>query len=111
MNSMTERLSYLMKKNSIKAAELAEAISVTPSTISRILNGTQMPTSDTLYKFAQYFHVSMEYLLTGDGDFPENRYLSLTESQQTLLRYYENMSSEDQNELLMIARIKASKKA
>lgn len=110
MESLTERLACLMKRDNIRAVELAKAVSVNTSTISRILKGTQIPASDTLYRFAQYFQVSMEYLMTGKEGLSENCVsATFTREEEMLLQYYREMAEEDQEELLMIAQIKAAK--
>lgn len=44
---------------------LAEAVGVRPQTISLYAIGDTQPTPDTLLKIAQYFGVSVDYLLTG----------------------------------------------
>lgn len=111
MESIAERLCCLMKRKNIKAVELAQAVAVNTSTISRILKGTQMPASDTLYKFAQYFNVTMEYLQTGKNPVQENCVSAdFSPEEALLLEYYHIMSTEDQEELMMIARMKASKR-
>lgn len=110
METITERLSLLIDKKGIKAVELASATSVNTSTISRVLKGTQIPTADTLYKFAQYFNVTMEYLLTGNTPTNKNcEYANFTKDKLQLLEYYDNMKKEDQIELIQIAQIKSNK--
>ena len=111
MESITERLSCLMERKNIKAVELAQAVAVNTSTISRILKGTQMPTSDTLYKFAQYFNVTMEYLMPGENSVQENCVsANYSRKEAQLLEYYNIMGKEDQEELMVIARMKAAKR-
>ena len=111
MESITDRLSCLMKRKNIKAVELAQAVAVNTSTVSRMLKGTQMPASDTLYKFAQYFNVTMEYLLTGDISAQENCVSAdFSRREELLLEYFNIMGAEDQEELMMIARMKAAKR-
>ncbi|MCI9175620.1 MAG: helix-turn-helix transcriptional regulator [Lachnospiraceae bacterium] len=110
MESLTERLAFLMKRENIRAVDLAEAVSVNASTVSRILKGTQMPASDTLYKIARYFQVSMEYLMAGEERAPGNCVAAnFNREEAMLLEYYKEMGLEDQEELLMIARMKAAK--
>lgn len=106
MDTLTNQLSMLMKKKGLKGNTLAEATSVDPSTVSRILKGTQMPKADTLYKFAQFFDVTMEYLLTGNctDATPSN-----LNNEEQLIEYYRTMNQDDKKELLVIAKIKADK--
>ncbi|QGG47408.1 helix-turn-helix domain-containing protein [Heliorestis convoluta] len=44
---------------------LAKAIGIRPQTVSLYMDGKTQPTADSLYKIAQYFDVSVDYLLTG----------------------------------------------
>lgn len=111
MESMTKRLSNLMAAKGIKGVDLANATSVNTSTISRILKGTQIPTADTLYKFAQFFDVTMEFLLTGENAISKNCASAdsiLGESR--LISYYREMDIADQEDLLLIAEMKARKR-
>lgn len=45
--------------------ELAEFLQIRPQTVSLYTKGETQPTQDTLCKMAQYFDVSLDYLLTG----------------------------------------------
>ena len=111
METMQERLSKLMLENYMRGIHLAKATSVNASTISRILKGNQMPKADTLYKIAQYFNVTMEYLLTGaepaDTDCTS---ATLSPEEYHLTECFRQMSETDQEDLLLIAEMKAAKK-
>lgn len=110
MDSLTERLHHLMQQNGTTATELAKAASVNTSTISRILKGAQIPASVTLYKIANYFHVSMEYLLTGENTKHNCTHANISPMENELLQYFQGMCKDDQDELLLIAQIKYSKR-
>lgn len=52
----------------------------------------------------------MEYLMTGKEGLSENCVsATFTREEEMLLQYYREMAEEDQEELLMIAQIKAAK--
>lgn len=111
METITDRLTFLMKSKKIKGIDLATATEISTATISRILKGTQIPTVDTLYKFAQYFNVSMEFLLVGkESTFESCANAILSSSEFELVECYRKMSVDDQDELMTIAQMKASKK-
>jgi len=67
---------------------LAEAVGVQPQTISLYANGDTQPTSDSLLKIAQYFGVSVDYLLTGVSadNVAANEKLGLSENAIQLLK-------------------------
>ncbi len=55
----------LLKENDLKQKDLADAIDVSNSSISRYRTGERIPRIDVLTKIADYFNVSIDYLLTG----------------------------------------------
>lgn len=64
------QLRLLMNENpktghTVTQKELGEAVGVRPQTISLYINGNTQPTPDTLVKMAEFFGVSVDYLLTG----------------------------------------------
>ena len=67
---------------------LGEAVGVRQQTISQYASGQTQPTSDILLKIANYFNVSIDYLLTGvsANNKGYNKELGLSESSIELLR-------------------------
>lgn len=57
------RLKYLREKNHISQLELALALDMNQNSISRYENGVREADYATLIKFADYFKVSLDYLL------------------------------------------------
>lgn len=61
-----EILDYLMKKNGMRRADLSRALNIPPTTVnSWYARGTARVDLDTLKKIADYFGVSLEYLVNG----------------------------------------------
>lgn len=58
-----EKLFKLRTERGIYQKELAEYLEVSIGTISNYENGVHYPDLATLCKFAEYFHVSTDYLL------------------------------------------------
>lgn len=58
----------LMSENNVTQDELARAIGKTRQTVSQYVNGVSEPGYDTLVKIANYFHVSLDYLLGQTAD-------------------------------------------
>lgn len=54
----------LLKENGLKQKDLADAIGVSESSISKYRSGERIPKVDVLTKIADYFGVSTDYLLT-----------------------------------------------
>jgi len=57
------RLKYLRKEKGISQLKLAMDLSMNQNSISRYENGTREADYDTLIKLADYFDVSIDYLL------------------------------------------------
>lgn len=108
MSTISERWKNLLNKKGIKAAELAQILEINDSTISRILNGTQIPNSVTLHKAAKYFNVSMEYLLTGEN-FCENANFDLNIDDMTFLNLFNQLNESDKEEIIGIINLKLMK--
>lgn len=66
------RLFELMNKNSLKAKSLAAQLPISEGNISDWKSGRSMPSADKLIVLADYFHVSVDYLLGRTDDPQEN---------------------------------------
>lgn len=63
MATFGNRLKELRKKSNLTQEQLAAKFYLNKSSISRYENGTQVPEHDLLEKIADYFNVSIDYLL------------------------------------------------
>ena len=61
--SFIKKLSILLEEKNITQRELADKINVTEVTISRYLSGERSPRIEIVNKIAEYFDVSIDYLL------------------------------------------------
>lgn len=69
LNSLQERLVYLLKNKGITSYQLSADTGVSEGTLSRILSGkTQKLRESTLKKLADYFKINEEWLRTGSGE-------------------------------------------
>lgn len=64
----SERLKELRKKNNITQEQVAKHLGVKRSTYSNYEYGNREPDNETLNKIADYFEVSVDYLLGRDGN-------------------------------------------
>ncbi|MBR1885031.1 MAG: helix-turn-helix transcriptional regulator [Schwartzia sp.] len=67
-----DRLRYIRKHQEFSQAEAAEALGLSPVSYNRYECGQREPDFDTLRKIAQFFHVSLDYLLGNDEDAAED---------------------------------------
>ncbi len=60
------RLRYLREKEALTQTNLANALHIGQSTYNRYERGIREPDHETLKKIADYFHVSLDFLLKHD---------------------------------------------
>lgn len=68
--NFSQRLKELRKKHKITQESLAKMIGVERSSIGKYESSTTIPSNETLIKIANYFNVSIDYLL---GNSPEEK--------------------------------------
>ena len=68
MFAMGERIRKARIKNGMQSKEMAIALDMSKDNYSRIENGTQLITTKTLYKIAQFHGVSLDYLMLGETE-------------------------------------------
>lgn len=68
---MYRRYEELLKGNGKKNSDVAKATGIAHSTLSDWKNGKSTPKQDKLQLIADYFNVSVDYLLTGEESIPE----------------------------------------
>lgn len=60
------RIKELREFHNITAKQLASKVDVSPGAISRYENGCRIPDGDTLKRIANFFNVSIDYILGND---------------------------------------------
>lgn len=60
---IVERLNYLMKIESITQYALAKKLGICQSTVSNWLHGKKEPSIESLWKLADFFDVTVDYLI------------------------------------------------
>ena len=100
MKHIGERLTELLRANSMTQKQLAELIGVTEATVSRNMTGDRTPKSNILANMATALHTTSDYLLgkemeTGDEvDFPTIHRL--------IARNAANLSMREKTELINV---------
>lgn len=61
--TLAARLECMRKRKNISLAALAKEVGVTPQSLSLYENADRTPNTEVLYKLAQYFNVSSDYLI------------------------------------------------
>lgn len=94
-----ERLRELRKSKGISLKELGAIVGVAESTMSLYESGKRQPDYETLLKLAEYYGVTVDYLLRGSEE------EQLPEELVILNRKARNWSPEKRKQLLDMARI------
>ncbi|MGN1096346.1 MAG: helix-turn-helix domain-containing protein [Christensenellales bacterium] len=58
-----ERIKELLRANGLNQSKLASGINVNQSTVCNWLNGKKEPSIESLWKLADFFDVSVDYLI------------------------------------------------
>ncbi len=95
MNTIGERLSFLIHRKGVKAYRVASETGISQATISRIINKNQKPNIATTKVLCAYFGVTEDWLLTGRG----NTYKNEHPSEQNIIKeetvqYYTNIKDK-----------------
>lgn len=108
-NMVGQRIKERRKELHITQTQVQEKTSVTSGNLSCIENGKYLPSAIALLELSRVLDCSIDWILTGESKISNNSDI-LDYQEKNLLKYFRNMSVEDQDELLVIAKIKADKK-
>ena len=89
-----QKLRELMEEKNITQKELSQMISISPSAISNYVQNIREPDFDTLRRIANFFQVSVDYLLSMESQ-NSNGFL-----EEDLLRVFRTMT-ETEKELFI----------
>lgn len=110
-----ERFAELLQKKGVRVADVTRATQIKSTVFSEWKKGKAQPKADKLQKIADYFGVSMDYLLTGqepeatwDGpsDLP-----AFTIGELQLLEIYKQLSEEKQADMIKFGQFLLSRQA
>lgn len=108
-----KRIRELRKERNLTMKRLGEAIGVAESTISLYENGKRQPDNDTLQKLADYFNVSVDYILGRTDDMNQNpgeENISFDDFTYAMYNESKELTEEDKQALLGMARLLKKKK-
>lgn len=97
----------------ITQTQIQESCGISSGNLSGIENGRYLPSAAALIELARILDCSIDWLLTGESLISTNsNFVDIKEdsNEAKLLKYYHEMSAIDQEDILMIAQMKANKK-
>ena len=71
------KLTQLRKDNNLSQADLAKKLNISRSSIGMFESDARIPTTDTLIRYAQFFGVSLDYLLGNDLPIEGQDYITI----------------------------------
>lgn len=102
---MVERIRELCRRDGINLKRLEETVGIGNGIIARW--SKSVPSADKLFAVAQFFGVSMEYLLTGKETAPAHDGPELSEDEVTLLAAFRTLTAEQRRFVLRQLRAAA----
>lgn len=72
-----DKLTYLRNNNDLSQAELAKKLNISRSSIGMFESNARIPTTDTLIRYAQFFEVSLDYLLGTQRPIEDQDYITI----------------------------------
>ena len=97
---MKERVQELCKKNSISVSELEKTLGFGNGYISKL--GQSTPNTSKIKLSADYFNVSIDYIITGEEKHPIP-VPKMTDEYYKLISIYSNLSETDRNYIMSLA--------
>lgn len=88
------KIKNLRQQKNLSQSELAKIIGVSQKSISDYEIGKTQPDYDTLIKFANYFHTTIDNLLGYQNPYLLDR-SSLSQEQQQLFEYIKNLTPQN----------------
>lgn len=109
MCSIGERIKSKRKELGLTQPQIKELTGISSGTMSDIENGKALPAAPSLIKLSQVLNCTIDWILTGVSPTSEITVFSDCRESE-LVSYFKKMSADDQDELLMIAKMKADKR-
>lgn len=97
---MKERVQKLCKKNSISVSELEKTLGFGNGYISKL--GQSTPNTSKIKLIADYFNVSIDYIITGEEKHPIP-VPKMTDEYYKLISIYSSLSETDRNYIMSLA--------
>lgn len=106
--SIGERIKSRRKELGLTQTQIKQTTGISSGNLSDIENGNKLPSTPTLISLSKILDCSIDWMLKGETPKSENTFLP-NDSIIELNSLFMTLSDDDQEELLMIARIKSDK--
>ena len=103
MSDFAQRLRELRKDNNISQKRLSNFLNFGYTAIANYESGRNQPSLDTVKKIAQFFGVTVDYLI-GGSDYPRSE-KDITEKEEELLMIFRRINDEERDALLKVVNL------
>lgn len=93
---MYERYSKIRDERGFKDADVARATGIGKSTLSDWKNGKSIPKEDKLIAISQFLKCSLDYLMIGKPQIPDN----FSDDEHELLELYSKLNKEQKTNII-----------
>ena len=95
MQTIGDRIAFVIKEQKMNQSDFAKALKITPSSVSTMISGKSNPSAQTIDQICTKFGYSPEWLTTGKGDpiRSQSRADQLTEALGRALRRQDSAST------------------
>lgn len=99
MEKLTERMDYLLSSSNQRRADLVRGTGISEGTIRSWYTRGACPSVEAAYKVAQYFGVTVEWLVTG-----KEQKDTLSAEEKELLELFRTLDERDKQTILTLSR-------
>ncbi len=93
MNTINDRISYLIKDLGITKTKFAETINLSQPFVSAVCSGSKMPSDRTISDICREFNVSLAWLEDGVGEM----YVQRTENERMAMMFADVLAESDES--------------
>ena len=105
-----QRIKERRKELHITQTQIQEHCGISSGNLSGIETGRYLPSAVSLIELARILDCSVDWILTGESSNSKNlSFVDIKENDRKLLDYFHDMSEADQEDILLIAEMKANK--
>ncbi len=106
-NNLGEMIAQLRKNANLKQGELAKLLKISHSSMSQYESGARIPNDKLKIKIADFFNVSVDFLIGHNPRKTENSivFKTLPKHQQALLEICKKLNKNDFNKVLEYATL------
>lgn len=98
MSEISDRIEGLLKERGLRRVDIVNGTGLPESTVRSWSNSNKSPSAVTLQKVAEFFHVSLEYLITGEDT------EQMSKEERELLMLFRRFDERDKDTVLDLCR-------